>query len=178
VAQQALQAGGVREFGRAAEAAMYRIEVTEQLVTPSLERFGGQCEIASAGQWGNFRPEGVQQRPVLPTDVVGALTIVIADPEEDVGEGGHSIAGRFGEIGAADEGNVVVMGQEHGERPAARSPVQQVKGGLINFVEVRPLLTIHLDVDESFVHHLGGGLIFEGFVGHDMAPMAGRIADG
>jgi len=64
---------------------------------------------------------------------------------------------------------MVVVGQKHRQRPAAGSPVTDLKGGLVNLVEIGPFLTVHLDIDEQFVHHLGGGFILEGFMGHDMA---------
>src|ERR1700683_5111415 len=46
---------------------------------------------------------------------------------------------------------------------------------LIDFVQIRPLFAIDLDVDEPAVHQCGGRGVFEGFVRHDVAPVAGRI---
>ena len=48
---------------------------------------------------------------------------------------------------------------------------------LVDAVDVRPLLAIHLDVHELLVHELRGGFVFERFVCHDVAPVARGISD-
>jgi hypothetical protein len=47
----------------------------------------------------------------------------------------------------------------------------------VDLIDVRPLFAIHFDVDEQFVHHLRGCFVLEAFVGHHMAPVAGRVTD-
>jgi hypothetical protein len=47
----------------------------------------------------------------------------------------------------------------------------------VNRVEVGAFLAVDLDVDEQLVHHRGGGLVLEGLVRHDVAPVARRITD-
>ena len=65
---------------------------------------------------------------------------------------------------------------EHGHGPAA-PPGQGGHGVHVDRVHVRPLLAVDLDVHEAGVH-LGGDLrVLERLVGHDVAPVAGRIAD-
>ncbi len=49
--------------------------------------------------------------------------------------------------------------------------------GLVDLVQVRPLLAVNLDVDEVVVHHAGGGLVLEGFVRHHVTPVASGVAD-
>ncbi len=51
-------------------------------------------------------------------------------------------------------------------------------GGLVDLVEIGPFFAVDLDVDEMLVHHPGGLGILEGFMGHDVAPVAGGVADG
>ena len=48
----------------------------------------------------------------------------------------------------------------------------------IDLVDVRPLLAIDLDIDEQPVHDGGDVVVLEAFMRHDMAPVAGGIADG
>ena len=50
-------------------------------------------------------------------------------------------------------------------------------GNLIDTVEVRALLPIHLDIHEQLVHDSGCCRIFERFVRHHVAPVTGRVAD-
>ncbi len=45
-------------------------------------------------------------------------------------------------------------------------------------IDIGALFAVDLDIHEKLVHHRGGCCIFEAFMGHHMAPVAGRIADG
>ncbi len=47
----------------------------------------------------------------------------------------------------------------------------------VDLIDVRTFLTVDLNVHEKFVHYGRSGLIVEAFVRHDVAPMAGRVAD-
>ena len=47
----------------------------------------------------------------------------------------------------------------------------------IDLIDIRPLFAIDFDIDEQLVHHARGRFILEAFVRHDMAPMAGGVAD-
>ena len=62
------------------------------------------------------------------------------------------------------------------KRPAALL-AHQGQRMLVDLVEIRPLLAIDLDVDKELVHQLGDRRILEALMRHDMAPMAGGIAD-
>lgn len=44
-------------------------------------------------------------------------------------------------------------------------------------VDIGPLLAINLDVHEKLVHHRGRHRVLEALMRHDMAPVAGGIAD-
>jgi hypothetical protein len=52
-----------------------------------------------------------------------------------------------------------------------------MQGGHINLIDVRTLFAVNFDVDEQLVHHARGSLILKGLVRHDMAPVAGGVAD-
>ena len=82
-----------------------------------------------------------------------------------------------GEIGAGKKRGVVIGSQEHGQGPAAASLGQELMGILVNLVQVWPFLPVNLDVDEQPVHDFGGFRVLKRFVRHDMAPVAGGIAD-
>ncbi len=95
---------------------------------------------------------------------------------ENVDEGGSAVAGGLGEVGAAPD-RLAVRRQEHGERPAALL-AESMEGAHVDLVDVRPFFAIDLDIDEQAVHDGRRLGILEAFVGHDMAPVAGGIADG
>ena len=44
-------------------------------------------------------------------------------------------------------------------------------------VDVLTLLAVDFDIDKKLIHHGRSGLILETFMCHDVAPMAGGIAD-
>ena len=79
------------------------------------------------------------------------------------------------EVGAAVE-RLERRRQPHAHRPAAAAG-----GGLheghVDAVDVGPLLAIDLDADELAVQHLRGGRVVERLVRHDVAPVAGGVAD-
>ena len=56
-------------------------------------------------------------------------------------------------------------------------PVRAVTALHVDGVQVGPLFAVDLDADEVLVHQGGGGLVLEGFVLHDVAPVAGGVAD-
>ena len=66
--------------------------------------------------------------------------------------------------------------EEHGERPAALL-AQAMQRAHVDRVDVGPLLAVDLDVDEQLVHHRRRRVVLEALVRHDVAPVAGGIAD-
>ena len=50
-------------------------------------------------------------------------------------------------------------------------------GALVNLVQIGSFFSVYLDVNEQAVHDFGGGLILEGFMRHDMTPVAGRVTN-
>ncbi len=63
------------------------------------------------------------------------------------------------------------------QRPAAGTLGQELLRRLIDLVDVWPLFPVHFHVDEQLVHQRGRGLVLEGLVRHDVAPVAGRVAN-
>ena len=80
------------------------------------------------------------------------------------------------DVGGREEG-APVRRHDDGQRPAA-APGHHLADAHVDPVDVRPLLAIDLDADEGLVEEGGHGLVLEGFMGHDMAPVAGGVADG
>jgi hypothetical protein len=68
---------------------------------------------------------------------------------------------------------LIVVGEEHGQWPAATAAGEHLLRDLIDAIDVRTLLTIDFDVDEVVVEDPGGGFVFEAFSFEDPAPMAG-----
>ena len=56
--------------------------------------------------------------------------------------------------------------------------VDALHGLHVDAVDVGALLTVDLDGDEEFVHFAGDGVVLERFALHDVAPVAGGVADG
>jgi len=48
----------------------------------------------------------------------------------------------------------------------------------VEIINVRALFTVHLDVDKVFIQFLGDLLFVKARASHDVAPVAGRVADG
>lgn len=65
--------------------------------------------------------------------------------------------------------------QKYGVGPAA-AVRHQLGRCHINFVEVRPFFSVHLDVDKPQVHQLGNLQVREHPSLHHMAPVAGGVA--
>ncbi len=82
----------------------------------------------------------------------------------------------LGEVGADDEGHALRI-EEGGQRPAA-AMAQKVGGRLVDLVDVGAFLAVDLHVDEMLVHERRGLGIGEALLLHDMAPVAGGVADG
>ncbi len=158
------------KLGRPAEAAPIRVVGLGQGVVAALEE--GRVR-RGPGRPGSgdpaARPDGVGQLLGVALEGVALLGPRRRDLAEQVGEAGP------GEVGAPEEG-APVGGQEHRHRPTALAG-----DGLhrihVDGVDVGALLAVDLDVDEQLVHQLGGRLVLEGLVGHDVAPVTGRVAD-
>ena len=80
-----------------------------------------------------------------------------------------------GQVGYGHK-RMFVWRHEDVERPTAATG-QQLGYGHIEVVDIRAFLPINLDADEVAVDQAGQFLILEGFVGHDVTPVAGGVAD-
>ncbi len=166
-----LQKAGLGEFGRALQAAIGRVEHLHELGRGRVEVIKADGDtVLGLGRLLEPLHDGLG----VGADLVPFLVVGVGHLLEHLGKAGPPIAGLGREIGAAPEGRPLPV-QEHGERPAAML-AQLLKGGHVDLVDVRPLLPVHLDVHEKRVHLAGDLGVLEAFMGHHMAPVAGRIA--
>jgi len=63
------------------------------------------------------------------------------------------------------------------ERPATLL-LQHLNDIHVEIINVRALFTVHLDVDKVLIHDFGDVLVVKALASHDVAPVAGRVADG
>ena len=107
--------------------------------------------------------------------VAPAGPVCLGYSQEHAGEAGHPPGVHGRKVGPAVEG-LTLGGQEHGHGPAAAAR-KGLDGVHVDAVQVRPLLPVHLDVDVVLVHYAGDLVVLEGLALHDVAPVAGRVAD-
>ena len=162
----------LREFRGAADAAVLAIHEAEQALGGLVEEVRGPDAGESCR--GVSRSACHEERSVL-LDLAGLVAEDARDLLEDRDEGGPAVAGGRREVGAAPD-RLAVGREEHGERPAALL-AEGMERRHVDLVDVGPLLAIDLDVHEKPVHHGGGCRVLEALVGHDVAPMAGGVAD-
>ena len=108
-------------------------------------------------------------------DLVSPFLPGLVHAREDAGKAGHPPRVGRREIGAAEE-RLELGREEHRHRPAA-VPGHRHHGRHVDLVEVGPLFAVDLDVDEVLVHERGDVRVLEALALHDMAPVAGRVAD-
>ena len=169
---QELEQGGIGEFWGTLHAAVDRVDGSAGAAGNGVEF--GQAEDHAAGRPGGV-VEALHERGAVLLDLARLFAKQAGELTQDVDESRAPVTGGFGKIGATPHG-LAVGGEKHGQRPAALL-AQKVKGRHVDLVDVGALFAIDFDVDEQVVHHRGGGVVFETLVGHDVAPMAGGIAD-
>ena len=165
--------GRLRKLGGAPQAAVLRVNGLDQGCRMLVDLGGGYLL-------------GACRRFCLPQsrrDRIGVLVDFLWLFIPDAGYFGKHIAetgpAKFGfgwKIGAAPKWQRF-RGEKHGEWPAPLL-AQAMERCHIDAVDVRPLFAVDLDVDEARVHQSGGLGVLKAFVGHHMAPVAGRIAHG
>ena len=95
---------------------------------------------------------------------------------QDRRETGATVCIPLGKVRARED-RPKVRRQEHAHRPPAMPAREHHRGGHVDFIEVRPLLPIHLDRHEVQIERLRDCRVLEALVLHHVAPMAGGIAD-
>ncbi len=174
----------LREFRRATEAAPLRVESTGQLLDGRGEEVGrtfpvdGVEQRRRTGTGFDHRSggDGAGQLVGLLLDLGPAVGPDVAQGVEHRGERRASLVVGRREVRAPVE-RASVRGQEDAHGPAARTG-HGLDGLHVDGVDVGPFLTVDLDAHEAVVEPGRHHRVLERFVGHDMAPVAGRVADG
>jgi hypothetical protein len=143
------------------------------------------CRLQRRGREGDAGVGGLRvqvaehrhQAVVLRTQFLALRVVVLRHALEDGCKGRHAVSRLVREIRAAEEGLLVVVRQEHGQRPAAAALREHLVRKLVDLVEIGPLLAVDLDVDEKAVHERRRAGVLEGLMRHHVAPVAGRITD-
>ena len=171
--QQEEQAVRGRELGGGLEAAVARVEAEGDVVVGAVEqpqsrRLGrgvGEGAAEALGDAGGRGGHALRfQRP--------ELAHALAELDQPLA----AEAGAAREVGGREEGPPV-RGHEDRERPAAAAG-HHLADGHVHRVDVGPLLAVHLDADEGRVQCARGLLVLERLPLHDVAPVAGGVADG
>ena len=97
------------------------------------------------------------------------------DSLQDLFETGLTISILRRKIGSADK-RLQVRRQPDAHRPAATAGGRLHKSH-VNAIDIGAFLAIDFDVHKLAIHDRGHLFAFEGFMRHDVAPVAGRIAD-
>jgi hypothetical protein len=173
----------LRELRSAAEATPLRVEPIGQFVCGRSQQIGRAGPVDGIEQRVGSGP-GLDDRPGddSPGQFLGLLfhlgTPIGPDVIQSVEHGGEGwttvVVGRR-EVRPAVEG-AAVGGEEDAHGPAAGAG-DGLDSLHVDGVDVGPLLAVDLDADEAVVEAGCHYRILEGLVGHDVAPVAGRVAD-
>ncbi len=174
-AEEQLEAHRGGKFRRAAEAALDRVELAG-------DRRMGALEDGRQRSSGPGRPrdrgaglEVVEHFPGRALELVAARFPGFGDRREDLEEPGPSPARGRREVRPAIE-RLSLRREKEREGPAAAAG-HHLNGLHVDVVDVGPLLAVDLDRDEVPVQRFGDALRLERLVLHDVAPVAGRVAD-
>ena len=164
---------GIGEFRRAAQAAVGRGRTRRRSARRAGRARAAPIATLPAGRaWLASRSISASRFwPIF----VGLLAKQPRHLAQHVDEGRPAVARRFRKIGAAPD-RLALRRQEHRQRPAALL-AQMMQRRHVDLVDVGAFLAVDFDVDEQLVHHRRGGFVLEALVRHDVAPVAGGIAD-
>src|SRR5690606_20101452 len=163
--------GGVWKLGRRADASVNRIDQCLELASG----LGNDLRWQSAGQRCRSY-KTLQQGHSVNVYAVSVAAVDVVNCHQYVDKARPTPTRLLREVGAAPE-RFAGWSEEHCQRPAALLP-KCMKSRHIDLVDVRSFLPVDFDVDEMLVHDCSDGRILEALVGHDVAPVAGGIANG
>ena len=166
------------EFGGVTEAAVGGIK----LIFQAFQRLT-QCAVniqpgASSRRCRIETGQGALERRFMTRQIIMFLPVMGGDSLQQLTKARHAVAGIRWKVRAGENRCVPLGCQGHGQRPATRSAGQYLVSALVDPVEIRSFLTIHLDADKMLVHQRRDSVVLKGFMGHDMAPVTGGITDG
>ena len=168
--------GGLGEFWGVSEAAVGGVVVSHVFTDGGLE-WGGAGQAGIGGEFGGGEDAGqfAGEEVGIAADFTFFIGPGAVDSFEDIEEPGLAVLGGGREVGAAKE-RFSFWGHEHVERPAATQP-HGLQRAHIDPIQIRSFFAVEFDGDEIFVEEGGDFIIHERFAFHDVAPMAGGVAD-
>src|SRR6266849_5140019 len=171
-APKQFQHGTLRKFRRLAESTVGLVECTCDGDRGRVQFGGADCNLAG---WPRLGRQRRHQRGAIMFDALGFVTKQTSDFSQHVQKTRSTVTRGLGEVSAPPD-RLAVAVEKHGQRPAAVL-AKMVQGRHVDLVDVGPLLAINFDVDEQLVHDGGDLFVFEAFVCHDMAPVAGCVTN-
>ena len=172
-AEQELDRRGGRELRRSPEAAVRAVVLAPEGLDCLAQDFLVEVALGRLQQGASTQPLGDPHAALA--DLVAALVPRARDRVEHRGPARHPHARIRREVGAGEERHLL-GGEEDVQGPPALAG-HGLAGLHVDRVEVRPLLAVELDAHEALVHERRGGGILERLALHDVAPVAGRVAD-
>ena len=171
--QQIFQRHGWREFGCAAKTTALVIEGLGQRSRGFAKHAGAQ-HIFFAGEYGrSLQMLGNLARTL---DDFAALRFPGVDNAlHQLDEAGHAVTWGWRKIGAAVK-RPSFRREEYSHRPATLAG-HGYHCLHVNRVQIGALFTVNFNVDEMRVHVVSSGFILKRFMGHNVAPVAGRVAN-
>ena len=160
-----------RELRRAAEPA-----VPARRSSPRRSCDGGRRGASASTRRGRQRRGGVVGEPRGDLPGRAAHPLAVLAPGLRHGFEQRCAEARGGRVVGAAVERLARRGEEAGHRPAALAG-HRLGGRHVDRVDVRPFLAVDLDRDEVRVELRGGRGVLERLVRHDVAPVAGRVAD-
>ena len=107
--------------------------------------------------------------------LLGLFLPCLIETRQDLPKGWHVVPSYGWEVRAGVE-RLEVRCEEYRHRPTTRTR-KRLRGCHVDAIQVRALFAVDLDTDVMLVHETRRFRVFEGFVGHDVTPMAGRVSD-
>ena len=120
--------------------------------------------------------QGIQDRRAILSHLLRLKPPELGYPVQNGNDPRHPHARFFRKVGRREE-RLATRGHDDGERPAATSRHHLGNRHVLG-IYIRALFTIHFHRHVVPVEHLCHLLVLEGLVSHNMAPVAGGIADG
>ena len=171
--QQQLDDRRRRELRRAAPAAVDAVEAPAQGLDGLVERLRAQRSVGRPQQRAAGQPR--RHPRALLADLVAAGAPGVVDGEQHLAPARQPVPRLRREVRPAEERDLLGRGEDV-QRPAALAG-HRLHGLHVEGVDVGALLAVDLDRHEALVHERGDLRVLEGLALHDVAPVAGRVAD-
>ncbi len=175
-AKHHIETHGVRKFRALPEAAVLLVEAGEELSCGEAEQIGGEPFALVARGDALHSADRLSELLRLEFDLGSTGFVGVGDRVEDPRKARHAVAIFGREVRPREEGALIGR-QKDGERPAPAA-AHELNRELVDLIEIGALFAVYFYADEELVHALGDGRVLERLTLHDVAPMAGGVADG